>query len=99
MRLHRALIGIVAQGHRLTVAIPAPKPVQRSFGEGCQLPIDRDPLAGTFHGAGIRLLPLEQLELAAGGTGGERSGHGAVLPPPHLSPPLVANPAELPTLR
>src|SRR2546425_10795896 len=57
MRLHRAFIGIVAQGDGLPVGFPTPKPVQRAFGEGCQLAIDRDPLAGTFPPAGSGPFP------------------------------------------
>src|SRR5881392_1940666 len=91
MRLHRALIGIVAKGDRLTVAFPTPQSVQRAFGEGGQLAIDRDPLAGIFDIAGFGLFPLDQVELAGRRAGDKGSSHGSILRLRRRAQPFQAN--------
>src|SRR2546430_12983190 len=98
MRLHRALIGIVAEGDRLTVAFPTPQSVQRAFGEGGQLAIDRDPLAGIFDIAGVGLFPLDQVELAGRPAGDKGSSHGPLLRLRRPAPPVQAQLPVLPAL-
>src|SRR2546423_11008509 len=92
MRLHRALIGIVAEGDRLTVAFPTPQSVQRAFGEGGQLAIDRDPLAGIFDIAGVGLFPPDQVELAGRRAGDQGSSPGSILRPWRRAQPVQAKP-------